>query len=212
MAEVSSTLVKQLREKTNAGMMDCKKALTESGGDLEKAEEILRKKGIAGVSKKSVRVAKEGIVGSYIHLHGKVGVLVEVNCETDFVAKNHTFRELVKDITLHIAAAHPLYVSRDQVPQKSIDRERDIFRAQVTGKPEAVINKIVEGKLEKYFATVCLLDQPFVKNPDQTVRELISSKIAELGENIVVRRFTRYAVGEDVGGDRSAPAEEAVRA
>jgi len=212
MAEVSATLVKQLRDKTNAGMMDCKKALTESGGNLEKAEAILRKKGIAGASKKSVRVAKEGVVGSYIHLHRKVGVLVEVNCETDFVAKNHSFRELVKDLTLHVAAAHPLYVSRDQVPQESIDRERDIFRAQVTGKPEAVINKIVEGKLEKYFANVCLLDQAFVKNPDQTIRELVSSKIAELGENIVVRRFTRYAVGEDVGVDRSPPAEEAATA
>ncbi|HEX7194030.1 MAG TPA: translation elongation factor Ts [Chthoniobacterales bacterium] len=202
MAEVSPTLVKQLREKTNAGMMDCKKALVESGGDLEKAEAILRKKGIAGASKKSVRTAKEGIVGSYIHLHGKVGVLVEVNCETDFVAKNSTFRELVKDITLHIAAAHPLYVSRDQVPEESIERERDIFQAQVKGKPEPVINKIVEGKLEKYFATVCLLDQAFIKNPDQTIRELVSSKIAELGENIVVRRFARYAVGEDAAAER----------
>jgi elongation factor Ts len=210
MAEVNPTLVKQLREKTNAGMMDCKKALVESGGDLERAEEILRKKGIAGASKKSVRSAKEGIVASYIHLHGKVGVLVEVNCETDFVAKNHTFREFVKDITLHIAAAHPLYVSRDQVPQESIERERDIFRAQVTGKPEPVINKIVEGKLEKYFATVSLLDQAFIKNPDQTIQELVSSKIAELGENIVIRRFTRYAVGEDVGAEKNAPAEEAL--
>jgi elongation factor Ts len=212
MAEVSPTLVKQLREKTNAGMMDCKRALMESGGDLEKAEAILRKRGIAGASKKSVRTAKEGIVGSYIHLHGKVGVLVEVNCETDFVAKNSTFRELVKDITLHIAAAHPLYVSRDQVPQESIERERDIFKAQVTGKPEPVINKIVDGKLEKYFATVCLLDQAFVKNPDQTIRELVSSKIAELGENIVVRRFARYAVGEDVAVERNTPAEAAVTA
>jgi elongation factor Ts len=211
MSEVSPTLVKQLREKTNAGMMDCKKALVESGGDLEKAEEILRKKGIAGASKKSLRSAKEGVIGSYIHLHGKVGVLVEVNCETDFVAKNHTFRELVKDITLHIAAAHPLYVSREQVPEKSIERERNIFRAQITGKPkpEPVLNKIVEGKLEKYFATVCLLDQAFIKNPDQTIRDLVSSKIAELGENIVVRRFTRYAVGEDVGADQGALAEEA---
>jgi len=200
-------LVKQLREKTNAGMMDCKKALVESGGDLEKAEAILRKKGIAGASKKSVRTAKEGIVGAYIHLHGKVGVLVEVNCETDFVAKNGTFRELVKDITLHIAAAHPLYVNRDQVPQESIERERDIFRAQVKGKPEPVIDKIVEGKLEKYFATVCLLDQAFVKNPDQTIRELVSSKIAELGENIVVRRFARYAVGEDVAAAGNALVE-----
>jgi elongation factor Ts len=212
MAEVSPTQVKQLREKTNAGMMDCKKALVESGGNLEKAEEILRKKGIASASKKSVRSAKEGIVGSYIHLHGKVGVLVEVNCETDFVAKNHTFRELVKDITLHIAAAHPFYVSRDQVPQETIERERDIFRAQVTGKLEPVVNKIVEGKLEKYFATVCLLDQAFIKNPDQTVRELVSSKIAELGENIVIRRFARFAVGEDVGAEQSAPVQEAATA
>jgi elongation factor Ts len=212
MAEVSPTLVKQLREKTNAGMMDCKKALVESGGDLEKAEEILRKKGIASASKKSVRSAKEGIVGSYIHLHSKVGVLVEVNCETDFVAKNHAFRELVKDITLHIAAAHPLYVSRDQVPQEKIERERNIFRAQVTGKPEPVANKIAEGKLEKYFATVCLLDQAFIKNPDQTVRELVSLKIAELGENIVVRRFARFAVGEDGGSEQSATLREEVTA
>ena len=208
MAEVSPTLVKQLREKTNAGMMDCKKALVESGGDLEQAEAILRKKGIASASKKSVRTAKEGIIGSYIHLHGRVGVLVEVNCETDFVAKNHSFRELVKDITLHIAAAHPLYVSRDEVPPHLIEKERDIFRAQVTGKPEQVVNKIVEGKLEKYFSTVCLLDQAFIKNPDQTIRELVSSKIAELGENIVVRRFTRYAVGEEAGSGPSTPAED----
>ena len=197
MAEVSPALVKQLRERTNAGMMDCKKALVESGGDLAEAEAILRKKGIASASKKSLRTAKEGIVGSYIHLHGKVGVLVEVNCETDFVAKNHTFRELVKDLTLHIAATHPLYVNREQIPWEVIERERDIFRAQMVGKPEPVINKIIEGKLEKYFATVCLLDQAFVKEPDQTIRDLISSKIAELGENIVIRRFVRYAVGEE---------------
>jgi elongation factor Ts len=199
MAEVSPTLVKQLREKTSAGMMDCKKALVESGGDLEQAEAILRKKGIASASKKSVRTAKEGVIGSYIHLHGKVGVLVEVNCETDFVAKNHSFKELVKDITLHIAAAHPLYVNRDKVPAEAIEKEREIFRAQVTKKPEEVVNKIVEGKLEKYYSTVYLLDQAFVKNPDHTVRELVSSKIAELGENIVIRRFTRYAVGEEAG-------------
>jgi len=197
MAEVSPALVKQLRERTNAGMMDCKKALVESGGDLAEAEAILRKKGIASASKKSLRTAKEGIVGSYIHLHGKVGVLVEVNCETDFVAKNHTFRELVKDLTLHIAATHPLYVNREQIPWEVIERERDIFRAQMVGKPEPVINKIIEGKLEKYFATVCLLDQAFVKEPDQTIRDLVSSKIAELGENIVIRRFVRYAVGEE---------------
>ncbi|MBV8227762.1 MAG: translation elongation factor Ts [Verrucomicrobia bacterium] len=197
MAEVNPALVKQLRDKTNAGMMDCKKALVESAGDLNKAEEILRKKGIAGASKKASRSAKEGVIASYIHLQGKVGVLVEINCETDFVAKNENFRDFVKDITLHIAAAHPLYVSRDQVPAEILEREREIYRAQVVGKPPNVVEKIVEGKLEKFFSTVCLLDQAFIKNPDQTINDVVALKIAELGENIVIRRFTRYAVGED---------------
>jgi elongation factor Ts len=198
MAEVNPTLVKQLRDKTNAGMMDCKKALVESEGDLNKAEDILRKRGIAGASKKASRTAKEGVIASYIHLQGKVGVLVEVNCETDFVAKNDNFRDFVKDITLHIAASQPLYVSRDQVPVASIEREREIYRAQVTGKPANIVEKIVEGKIDKYFSSVCLLDQAFIKNPDQTVKELVALKIAELGENIVIRRFARYAVGEDI--------------
>jgi elongation factor Ts len=177
--------------------MDCKKALVESDGDLNKAEDILRKKGIASASKKASRSAKEGVVASYIHLQGKVGVLVEINCETDFVAKNENFRNFVKDITLHIAAAHPLYVSRDQVPVESIEREREIYRAQVAGKPPNIVEKIVEGKIDKFFSTVCLVDQAFIKNPDQTIRELVSSKISELGENIVIRRFARYAVGEE---------------
>ncbi|MBV8330279.1 MAG: translation elongation factor Ts [Verrucomicrobia bacterium] len=198
MAEVNPALVKQLRDKTNAGMMDCKKALVESAGDLTKAEEILRKKGIAGASKKASRSAKEGVIASYIHLHGKVGVLVEINCETDFVAKNENFRDFVKDITLHIAAAHPLYVSREQVPAEVLEREREIYRAQVVGKPPNVVEKIVDGKLEKYYSTVCLLDQAFIKNPDQTINDLVALKIAEIGENIVIRRFTRYAVGEDI--------------
>ena len=198
MAEVNPALVKQLRDKTNAGMMDCKKALVESAGDLTKAEEILRKKGIAGASKKASRSAKEGVIASYIHLQGKVGVLVEINCETDFVAKNENFRDFVKDITLHIAAAHPLYVSREQVPAEVLEREREIYRAQVVGKPPNVVEKIVDGKLEKYYSTVCLLDQAFIKNPDQTINDLVALKIAEIGENIVIRRFTRYAVGEDV--------------
>jgi elongation factor Ts len=179
-------------------MMDCKRALVEAGGDLEKAEEILRKKGIASASKKAARSAKEGIVASYIHLQGKVGVLVEVNCETDFVAKNETFRDFVKDITLHIAAAHPLYVTREQVPAAEVEKERGIYREQVKGKPANVIEKIVEGKLDKYYASVCLLDQAFIKDPDQTIRELVSSKIAQLGENLVIKRFTRYVVGEEV--------------
>jgi elongation factor Ts len=198
MAEVNPTLVKQLRDKTNAGMMDCKRALVESGGDLSKAEDILRKKGIASASKKASRSTKEGVVASYIHLQGKVGVLVEINCETDFVAKNENFRDFVKDITLHIAASHPLYVSRDQVPAQSLERERDIYRAQVTGKPANIVEKIVEGKIDKFFSTVCLLDQAFIKNQDQTIKDLVALKIAELGENIVIRRFARYSVGEEI--------------
>jgi elongation factor Ts len=198
MSDVSPTLVKQLREKTNAGMMDCKKALVEAGGDLEKAEDILRKKGIASASKKASRSVKEGVVASYIHLQGKVGVLVEVNCETDFVAKNDIFREFVKDLTLHIAAAHPIYVVRDEVPEAVIEREREIYREQVKGKPANVVEKIVDGKLDKFYGSVCLLDQAFIKDPDKTIKDLVASKIAELGENIVVRRFARFAVGEEL--------------
>jgi len=194
--DIDPQLVKQLREKTHAGFMDCKRALVESGGDLTKAEGILRTKGIASAGKKSSRVTKEGIVASYIHLQGKVGVLVEVNCETDFVTRNENFREFVKDITLHIAAAHPLYVSRGDVPGNLIEAEREIYKAQVKGKPEQVAEKIVEGKLEKFYSTVCLLEQAFIKNPDVTIKDLLSAKIAELGENIVIRRFVRYLVGE----------------
>jgi elongation factor Ts len=198
MSDVSPTLVKQLREKTNAGMMDCKKALVEAGGDLEKAEDILRKKGIASASKKASRSVKEGVVASYIHLQGKVGVLVEVNCETDFVAKNEIFREFVKDLTLHIAAAHPVYVVRDEVPEAVIEREREIYQEQVKGKPANVVEKIVDGKLDKFYGSVCLLDQAFIKDPDKTIKDLVASKIAELGENIVIRRFARFAVGEEL--------------
>jgi elongation factor Ts len=198
---IDPKIVKQLREKTNAGMMDCKRALEEAGGDLTKAETILRTKGIASASKKASRVTKEGIVASYIHLQGKVGVLVEVNCETDFVAKNENFRSFVKDITLHIAAAHPLYVSQEDVPGKLIEAEREIYKAQVTGKPANVTEKIVDGKLDKFYSTVCLLEQGFIKNPDVTIKDLLSSKVAELGENIVIRRFTRYLVGEPLAAE-----------
>jgi len=200
-AEINPQLVKQLREKTNAGMMDCKRALEEAGGDLAKAETILRTKGIASASKKASRATKEGIVAAYIHLQGKVGVLVEVDCETDFVAKNENFRTFVKDITLHIAAAHPLYVSREDVPGQLIEAEREIYKAQVKGKPANVVDKIVDGKLEKFYSTVCLLEQGFIKNPDQTIGDLVKSKIAELGENIVIRRFTRYLVGEPLSNE-----------
>lgn len=188
--------VKKLREKTNAGMMDCKRALEEAGGDMAKAEAILRTKGIASAGKKASRATKEGIVASYIHLQGKVGVLVEVDCETDFVAKNENFRSFVKDITLHIAAAHPLYVNREDVPASLTEAEREIYKAQVKGKPDNVVEKIVDGKLDKFYSTVCLLEQGFIKNPDVTIKDLLGAKIAELGENIVIRRFTRYLVGE----------------
>src|ERR1700752_2853318 len=173
--EIDPQLVKKLREKTNAGMMDCKRALGEAGGDWAKAEAILRTKGIASAGKKASRATKEGIVASYIHLQGKVGVLVEVNCETDFVARNEYFREFVKDITLHIAAAHPLYVSRADFPGNLVEAEREIYKAQVQGKPAQVVDKIVEGKLEKFYSTVCLLEQGFIKNPDLTISDLLNS-------------------------------------
>ncbi len=209
MADINPQLVKTLREKTNAGMMDCKRALTEAEGDLEKAETILRKKGIAGASKKAARTAKEGIVASYIHLQGKVGVLVEVNCETDFVARNDGFREFVKDITLHIAAANPTFVSREQVPAAVIDKEKDIARSQVLNKPAAVIEKIVEGKIDKFYGTICLMEQGFIKNPDQTIKDLVTAKVAELGENIIIRRFTRYQVGEQIEADTTSETVDA---
>lgn len=205
MSEITPQLVKALRDKTNAGMMDCKRALVESGGDLDKAEDLLRKKGIASAGKKSSRAAKEGIVASYIHMAGRVGVLIEVNCETDFVAKNEAFRDFVKDITLHIAAASPLCVTREEVDPALVARERDIARDQVKGKPENIIEKIVDGKIDKYYAGVALLEQPFIKDDSLTVGDYVKSKIAELGENIVIRRFVRYQVGEDLGG---APATE----
>ena len=200
MSEISAAIVKTLRDRTNAGMMDCKKALTEAAGDLDAAETILRKKGIASAGKKASRAANEGVIASYIHMAGRVGVLIEVNCETDFVAKNENFRDFVKDLTLHIAAASPVCVSREQVPAALLERERDIARNsdKVKGKPAAILDKIVEGTIEKYYATACLLEQPFIKNDKQTVKDFVASKIAELGENIVVRRFVRYQVGEAV--------------
>ncbi len=207
MSEITPQLVKTLRDKTNAGMMDCKRALSETGGDLEKAEDLLRKKGIASAGKKASRAAKEGAIASYIHMQGRVGVLIEVNCETDFVAKNESFREFVKDITLHIAAASPLTVSREEICPRLVERERDIARDQVKGKPENIVEKIVEGKLDKFYASVALLEQAFIKNPDITIADLVKSKIAELGENIIIRRFTRYAVGEAL--DTPAAGEEA---
>jgi elongation factor Ts len=192
---VTAQAVKELREKTGAGLLDCQKALAESGGDMEAAITILRKKGAASADKKAGRATKEGLIESYIHVGGKVGVLLEVNCETDFVARNDEFKVFCKDLCLQIAAASPLYVTRDAVPAATIAAERDIAMAQVQGKPPAAIQKIVEGKLEKYYSTVCLLDQPFVKNPDKSIKEMVTEKIATIGENITVRRFIRYQLG-----------------
>ena len=196
--QIDPKLVKQLRDMTNAGMMDCKKALEEGKGNLEEAEKILRKKLGLSAAKKASREAKEGLIASYIHLGGKVGVLLEMNCETDFVAKNENFREFVKDITLQIAAAHPLYVSRDQVPAEIIANEREIAAAQIKGKPEAVIQKITDGKVDKYYSTVCLLEQAYIKDQNKTIRDIVNEKIGEIGENIIIKRFARFAVGESL--------------
>jgi elongation factor Ts len=198
---IDSKIVKELREKTGAGMMDCKVALQEAKGDIVEAEKILRKKGIAVAGKKASRAANEGCVASYIHHGSKLGVLVEINCETDFVARNEAFRELVKDITQHIAAANPSYVKREDVPATTIEGEKEIYRAQVKDKPAPAVENIIKGKLEKFYSTVCLLEQPFVKNPEVSIKDHITAKIAQLGENIVVRRFTRWQLGEEVIGE-----------
>lgn len=193
---ISAEMVRELREKTGVGMMECKKALTEAGGDFEAAVSLLRQKGLATAQKKAGRTASEGAIGSYIHMD-KIGVLVEVNCETDFVARTDDFRELLKNIAMHIAASAPLYVSREEVREDVIENERKIYRAQVADKPQQIMDKIVEGKLEKFYNEACLLDQIFIKDPEQKmkIKDLITEKIAKLGENIVVRRFVRFQVG-----------------
>ena len=192
---ITAQMVSDLREKTGAGLLDCKKALVEAKGNVEEAVTILRKKGAASAAKKAERATKEGLIESYIHLGGKVGVLLEVNCETDFVARNEEFRAFCKDMCLQVAAHSPLYVAREEVPAAELAREREIAAAQVQGKPPAAVQKIVEGKLEKYYSTVCLLDQPFVRQPEKTVKEILTEKIAKIGENIQLRRFTRYQLG-----------------
>ena len=214
MAEITAGAIKALREKTGAGMMECKKALTEANGTEERAIEILRERGLASAKKKEGRVAAEGVVGSYIHMGGKVGVLVEVNCETDFAARSEEFQQLVKDIAMHIAAAEPRYVSREEITAETLDKEREIARAQAkndpknANKPEQVVDKIVEGRLNKFYEEVVLLDQPFIKDPAKTVGELVTEKIAKTGETITIRRFARYKMGEglakredDFGGE-----------
>ena len=197
--EISARVVSELRQKTGAGMMDCKKALAESQGDFEKAVEYLRKKGLAASAKKASRVAAEGTVGSYIHGGGKIGVLVEVNSETDFVGKNTEFQTFVKDIAMHIAASNPRYVAREDVPQAEIDKEKEILAAQAAQegkKPPQVVEKIVEGRLAKFFQEVCLLEQPFVRDPDKKVGDILNDLVAKIGEKIVVRRFARFQLGE----------------
>ena len=196
--EVSATAVKELRERTGAGMMDCKKALAESGGDVQKAVDYLRQKGLAGAAKKADRIAADGAVGAYVHPGGKIGVLVEINCETDFVARTTEFQALLKDIAMQVAAANPRVIRREEVSAAEVETERAIYRQQAldTGKPENVIDRIVEGKIERFYSEVCLLEQSFIKDPDKNISNVINDAVARIGENIQIRRFARYHLGE----------------
>jgi elongation factor Ts len=197
--EITSAMVKELRVKTGAGMMDCKEALANSDGDFEKAIDYLRKKGMSAATKRSSKAAKDGAIASYIHMGGKIGVLVELNCETDFVAKTDDFQAMARDLAMHVAASNPLYVKPDEIPAAAMEREKEIYRSQLVEekKPEKIWDKIIEGKLKKYYEEVCLMDQKFIKNTDITVGTLVSNLIAKTGENIIVRRFVRYQLGEE---------------
>lgn len=196
MMDITAQMVGALRSKTGAGLVDCKKALVENKGSMEEAIVWLKKKGMLSAAQKAGRTAQEGIIGSYIHLGGKLGVLMEVNCETDFVARNEEFKQMISDICMHIAATAPIYLRREDIPQAIIDKEVEIAKAQCEGKPAQAIQKIVEGKMNKWFGENCLLEQTFVKNPEQTIQELLNEKIAKIGENIQIKRFIRYQVGE----------------
>lgn len=208
--EITAAMVKELRERTGAGMMDCKNALVQCTGDMEKAIDELRAKGLAKAAKKAGRVASEGLVISYIHGGGRIGVLVEVNCETDFVAKTPEYKQLAYDIAMQIAASNPAYIKRDEVPAADMERERQVLRAQALeeGKPEKIIEKMIDGRIEKFYKENCLLEQPFIKDPDKTVEQLIHENIARIGENINVRRFSRYEVGEGIEKDKADFAAE----
>lgn len=197
---ISASQVKALRDKTNAGMMDCKEALTASDGDFDKAVEYLRKKGLSAATKRSSRAAKEGMVASYVHMEGRIGILVEVNCETDFVAKTDNFKTMARDIAMQIAATNPKYVRPEDIPEKELESEKEIYRSQALqeGKPEKIMDRIIEGKLKKYYEEVCLLDQKFIKDTNITVRDLVNGMIANSGENIIVRRFARFQLGEEL--------------
>ena len=201
--EVSASTVKELREKTGAGMMDCKKALAETGGDVPKAIDYLRQKGLAAAARKADRVATDGAVGAYVHAGGKIGALVEINCETDFVARTTEFQILLKDIAMQVAAASPRYVRREEIPAAELEREKEIYRRQAleSGKPEKIVDKIVDGKLERFYSEVCLVEQSFIKDSDKKILDVVNDAIARLGENIQVRRFTRYHLGEGVAKD-----------
>jgi elongation factor Ts len=210
---VDAKLVKELRAKSGAGMMDCKKALVETDGNIEDAMVYLREKGLAATNKKAGRVAAEGIVEAYIHMGGKIGVLVEINCETDFVAKNEGFKNFVKDVAMHIAAANPLYVTKEEVPMEEIEKEKEILRAQALneGKPEKIVDKMVEGRVSKYYKEICLLEQPFVKNPDLTIEDLVKEQIMTIGENVKIRRFARFQMGEGLEKKEENFAEEVAK-
>jgi elongation factor Ts len=198
--EITSVMVKELRTKTGAGMMDCKEALTASDGDFEKAIDFLRKKGLSAATKRSSKAAKDGTIASYIHMGGRIGVMVELNCETDFVAKTENFQTTARDIAMHIAASNPLYVRPDEIPEEALNREKEIYRSQLKeeGKPEKIWDKIIEGKLKKYYEDVCLTEQKFIKNTDINIGTLVNNLIANTGENIVIRRFARFQLGEEI--------------
>ena len=208
--EITSALVKELRERTGAGMMDCKNALIESGGDMDKAIDYLREKGLAAAAKKAGRIAAEGIVDAYIHMGGRIGVLLEVNCETDFVAKTDNFKTLVHDIAMHIAASNPQYLERAEVPTEALEKEKEVLRVQALneGKPEKIVDKMVEGRIEKYYKEVCLMEQPFVKDQDKSISDLIGEATVSIGEKISIRRFTRYERGEGIEKRKDNFAEE----
>ena len=204
--EITAKMVKALRDKTNAGMMDCKAALTETGGDMDKAVDYLRQKGLMTARKRSGRATSEGVIHSYIHSNNKLGVLVEINCETDFVAKNEQFNEFAHNVAMHIAAANPICLDTDSLTQDILDKEREIYKAQALeqGKPEKIVDKIVDGRMKKFYTEVCLLEQPYVKDPDITIKDLLNQTIASIGENIQIRRFARFQLGEELEGETQA--------
>ena len=211
--KITAQMVKELREKTGSGMMDCKKALTEADGDMEKAIVILREKGMAKTAKKADRIAAEGVVASYIHMGGRIGAMVEINCETDFVAQTDKFQRFAKDVAMHIAAANPKYLSEDEVPEEEVAKEREILKVQALneGKPEKIVEKMVEGRLKKFYKEICLLDQPYIKDPDMTIGDLVKEQIMDIGEYVKIRRFARFEMGEGLEKKQENFAEEVAK-